>query len=101
MNTKIKKTVPFFLLIVLFCADFGISLIMTGGDKAIALPYHGRGWPKGSIEMANLPTRISRWAGPPFGTGSMYEFEYQAENTDQLNRALETFAIIDAAPTSK
>ena len=97
MNFKTKNlSLLAALCVVLFCADVGISLIMTGGDETIELPYHGRGWPRGSIEMANLSTRISWWAGPPFGTGSMYEFEYHAENTDQFNRALETFATIDA-----
>jgi len=78
--------------LVLALSNVGMSRIEVGGDS----PVRDHGWPFGSVRLANLPTRISYWAGPPFGTGSMYQFEYHAENTEQFNEALEVFAQIRA-----
>jgi 5-hydroxyisourate hydrolase-like protein (transthyretin family) len=78
--------------IVLAFAESGMSLIMVGGRE----PIEDHGWPTGSVEMANLASRVSWWAGPPFGTGSMYEFQYKCLNTEQFNQALEIFAAIQA-----
>jgi hypothetical protein len=80
--------------IVLMLAVAGVvqAMILVGG----ADPIQDHGWPAGSVATANLPTRISWWAGSPFGTGSMYEFEYHDENTEQFNKALKTFAQIRA-----
>lgn len=69
-----------------------LCLIEVGGNE----PMQNHGWPAGSVELANLPTRISWWAGPPFGTGSMYEFQYNCESTAQFNEALTAFAVIKA-----
>jgi len=78
--------------LVLLFAGPGWSLILVGGDD----PIRDHGWPVGSVQLANLPTRISYWAGPPFGTGSMYQFEYHGENTEQFNKVLGVFAEIRA-----
>ncbi len=93
MNAK-RRTLKIAIALgmVLLFAGPGWSLIDVGGDG----PVQDHGWPVGSVALANLPTRISWWAGPPFGTGSMYEFEYHAENTDQFNKAIEVFAEIRA-----
>jgi hypothetical protein len=84
--------------LIIFCVVFvfpklGISLI-TGehGNR----PIQDRGWPVGSVEMANLPTRLGWWEGPPFGGGE-YHFLYRCENTDEFNQALKTFAAIRAS----
>jgi hypothetical protein len=74
-------------------AQPALCLIEVGGNE----PMQDHGWPAGSVELANLPTRVSWWAGPPFGTGSMYEFQYNCEKTSQFNEALTAFAVIPAS----
>jgi hypothetical protein len=78
------------VIIILF-SDAGLSLVIVGG----ADPIQDRGWPSGSVEMANLPTRFGWWEGPPFGGGE-YHFLYRCENTNQFNDALEKFAAVKA-----
>lgn len=58
-------------------------------------PIQDWGWPLGSVEMANLPSRLGYWEGPPFG-GGKYHFLYRCKNTDEFNKALKTFAAIRA-----
>ncbi len=84
-------------LLIIFCVVFlfpkvGVCLI-TGehGNR----PVQDRGWPLGSVETANLPTRLGYWEGPPFGGGE-YHFLYRCRNTDEFNEALKTFAAIQA-----
>jgi 5-hydroxyisourate hydrolase-like protein (transthyretin family) len=81
------------MAVVLLLAVTGViwARIEVGGDQ----PISDQGWPIGSVQLANLPTRVSYWVGPPFG-GGMYNFEYHAENTEQFNEALEVFAKIRA-----
>jgi len=57
-------------------------------------PVQERGWPKGSVDVANMECRIAWWEGPPLGGGE-YHFEYSSD-TDTFNKALEIFARIDA-----
>jgi 5-hydroxyisourate hydrolase-like protein (transthyretin family) len=85
------------IVLIIFCLIFlfpklGMSLILVGGDE----PIEDRDWPTGSVQMANLPTRVSWWAGPPFGTGSMYEFQYRCHSTSQFNEALRIFTAVRA-----
>lgn len=92
MNEKItKRRLLMAVCLVLGLSNVGIALIEVGGDG----PVRGNGWPVGSVELANLPTRISYWVGPPLG-GGMYNFEYHAENTEQFNESLKVFAEIRA-----
>jgi 5-hydroxyisourate hydrolase-like protein (transthyretin family) len=79
--------------VVVLCAQAATALIFTGGADPIERDH---GWPDGSLKLANLPTRQSWWAGPPFGTGSMYEFQYYCKSTAEFNEALEVFAAIKA-----
>jgi len=84
------------IVLIIFCIIFlfpklGMSLILVGGDE----PIEDRGWPTGSVQMANLPTRLGYWEGPPFGGGE-YHFLYHCENTSEFNQALKTFASIRA-----
>ncbi|MBL7153911.1 MAG: hypothetical protein ISS79_09350 [Phycisphaerae bacterium] len=93
MNSKRRTlSIAIALGMTLLFAGPGWSLILVGGDE----PIQDHGWPIGSVQLANLPTRVSWWAGPPFGTGSMYVFEYHGENTEQFNQALDVFAQIRA-----
>jgi hypothetical protein len=43
--------------------------------------------------MANLPSRLGWWEGPPFG-GGQYQFLYRCRYTTDFNEALKTFAAI-------
>lgn len=83
--------------LIIFCVVFqfpklGMSLI-TGehGNR----PIQNRGWPAGSVELANLESRLGYWEGPPFGGGE-YNFLYRCENTAEFNKVLKTFAAIHA-----
>ena len=88
--SKTKLCILIIFSVVLLYAEVGKSLILIGGDE----PIEDHGWLAGSVDLANLPTRLSWWAGPPFGTGSMYEFEYRCKKTSEFNQALRTFAAI-------
>jgi hypothetical protein len=69
-----------------------IGMIETGaGNK----PVDDRGWPAGSVDLANLKTRVGWWAGPPFGTGSEYCFMYRGSG-DDLQRVVDGLAKIRA-----
>lgn len=94
MNSK-GKIVSFLgiLGVIVLLSDVAMPLIIFGGSERI----EDRGWPSGCVEMANLATRFGWWEGPPFGTGSMYEFQYNCEKTSQFNEALTAFAVIPAS----
>jgi len=71
-------------------ACFGAILVGRGND-----PVADLGWPLGSVEMANLPTRVGWWEGPPFGGGE-YHFSYRCRTTMDFNQALQVFSSIRA-----
>jgi 5-hydroxyisourate hydrolase-like protein (transthyretin family) len=50
----------------------------------------GRRWPAGTVNLANLKSRLGYWA--------RYEhvFLYRCKDTDEFNEALKTFAVINA-----
>src|SRR4030042_1585494 len=83
--------------LVVLCAVFvfaetGMALISgEHGNR----PVQDRTWPAGSVEVANLSSRLGYWEGPPFGGGE-YHFLYRCKKTDEFNEALKTFALIDA-----
>jgi hypothetical protein len=67
------------------------ALIEMGGNE----PVTDRGWPTGALEVANLPTRVSYWVGPPFGGGQVC-FQYRCQDTEAFKEALEAFSRIVA-----
>jgi 5-hydroxyisourate hydrolase-like protein (transthyretin family) len=89
---KVKLIVSAIFCSILLSPKLGLSLI-TGehGNR----PITDRGWPASSVQVANLPSRLGYWEGPPFGGGE-YHFLYRCENTDEFNQALKTFAAIHA-----
>ena len=93
MDSRDKLSAGFALFLVLLFSQGAVAMIFTGG----ADPIEDHGWPSGSVRLANLPTRVSWWAGPPFGTGSMYEFQYDCETAEEFNEALKVFAGINAS----
>ena len=91
----VSKTISRVLAVlcaVFVFAETGMALI-TGehGNR----PIQDRGWPAGSVEVANLASRLGYWEGPPFGGGE-YHFLYRCKKTDEFNEALKTFSLIDA-----
>lgn len=79
-----------------------LCLIALLGQPALALiigdignkPVHDRNWRTGAVDLANLPSRIGWWEGPPFGGGE-YQFLYRGD-TAAFNAALRTHAKIRA-----
>ncbi|MEO2015820.1 MAG: carboxypeptidase-like regulatory domain-containing protein [Fuerstiella sp.] len=65
--------------------------LITGGKGE---PTKVRGFPSGSLPLANLKTRIAWWEGPPFG-GGQYHFDYSGR-TDDLQQAIDLFAKVDS-----
>lgn len=92
MNSKSRILISLAIpAIIMLFSDAAMSLVIVGG----ADPIQDRGWPSGSVQMANLPTRFGWWEGPPFGGGE-YHFLYRCENTNQFNEALDKFAAVQA-----
>jgi hypothetical protein len=57
-------------------------------------PVQDMNWRAGSVDVANLPSRVGWWEGPPFGGGA-WTFLYRGD-TDDFNQALEAFAKVRA-----
>ena len=85
---SLSTRLSFALCWMLMCAP-AVAWITGGGDR----PVQDHGWPVGALEMANLPTRISWYEGPPFGGGD-WHFQYLCEGTRQFNQALLCFSRI-------
>lgn len=66
------------------------ALIMVGKGE----PVTDQNWPAGSLDVANLKTRIGWWEGPPFG-GGQWNFQYRGD-TKAFQEALDLFAKIKA-----
>jgi hypothetical protein len=80
----------FALASVALLAPFTVSaLIMSSQGNS---PVQDRGWPDGSLVVANLQSRVGWWEGPPFGGGE-WQFLYRGD-TETFNEALTNFAAI-------
>ncbi|MGI6271758.1 MAG: carboxypeptidase regulatory-like domain-containing protein [Anaerohalosphaeraceae bacterium] len=75
--------------VVLAAGQAALGLIGVGGSE----PVTDRGWPEGTVTMANLPSRAHWWEGPSFG-GGLYGFQYRCNGTAEFNEALRVFAAI-------
>lgn len=93
MSCRTDKLRVFIVLcIVLMLPAAGFALITgTHGNR----PVRDRGWPAGTLDLANLESRLGYWEGPPFGGGE-YHFLYRCKDTSEFNEALKTFAAIEA-----
>lgn len=88
-----KSLIVIVLGVMLFGAAPALAWVqVVEGNRPIADP----GLPKGAAEVGNLSTRIRCVIGPPFGTGSLYQYQYRGD-TAAFNEALKHFAAIDAA----
>ena len=86
------RTYPIAIVALLVLAQSASGLITGGGGPE---PFkHDPGFPKGSLELANLETRIAFWEGPPFG-GGQYQFEYSGETAD-FQKAIDLFDKIES-----
>ena len=79
-----------FALLLLLIVTPVQALIMVGGKE----PVRDNNWPAGSVEVANLKTRVGWWEGPPFG-GGQYNFLYRGD-TEAFQESLDFFAKIKA-----
>lgn len=79
------------LLLVLLIASVAPALIMVQKGNE---PTQDHNWPAGSLDVANLKTRVDFWEGPPFG-GGQYCFEFRGD-TAAFQAALDAFAKIKA-----
>ena len=78
-------------LFLLFALSSTALAVIIGGKEE---PMEVRGLPSGSLPLANLPTRIAWWEGPPFG-GGQYHFEYSGRTAD-LQEAIDLFTDVES-----
>ena len=82
---------------------FGLAMlvafaIFAGWARALILvgrgndPVRDDDWPAGSVDVANLKTRVGWWEGPPFG-GGQHQFLYRGDEK-ALQGAIDLFAKI-------
>ena len=76
---------------LLLLAGPAMALIMVGKGNT---PVGDNNWPAGSVDLANLKTRVGWWEGPPFG-GGQHNFLYRGD-ARELEQALDAFAKIRA-----
>ncbi|HEX9046455.1 MAG TPA: hypothetical protein VF988_05460 [Verrucomicrobiae bacterium] len=86
------KTTFIPLLWLALLVPFTSSALIVSGVGHDPVPDPG--WPQGSLVVANLPSRVGWWEGPPFGGGE-WHFNYRGD-TEALNQALTNFAAIVA-----
>jgi hypothetical protein len=67
----------------------GLIMVGKGND-----PVTDSNWPAGSLDMANLKTRVGWWEGPPFG-GGQYCFLFRGDAA-AFQQALDGFGKIKA-----
>ena len=79
------------LAIISFCCSPGYSLIQSGSRASV----YDAGWPAGSLPVAQLPSMIGWYEGPPF-CGGQTRCHYQTTGTTEFNQALELFSQIQA-----
>ena len=81
----------FLMIALLFHAINSSALILSStGNQPVTDP----GWPGGVLALANLPSRVGWWEGPPFGGGE-WQFLYRGD-AKALSEALTNFAAIRA-----
>ncbi|HWB14276.1 MAG TPA: carboxypeptidase-like regulatory domain-containing protein [Pirellulales bacterium] len=96
---RTRKRAFFNPRIVIGVITTAISLAATHRCEALITggfgndPVHDAGWPNGSLEVANLQSRVGWWEGPPFG-GGRYVYLYREKDTAAFNKALAKFAQI-------
>src|SRR6185503_13736688 len=78
------------VLVLLLVATSAQALIMVGKGND---PVNDHNWPAGSLDLANLKTRVGWWEGPPFG-GGQWTFLYRGDAA-ALQAAIDLFGKIN------
>ena len=90
--SKLPHCVFCLTVALILCCTSAVSLayvVTWWGDD----PVENMGWPVGAERVANLPSRLGYWEGPPFGGGE-YHFLYRCKETSEFNEAVKVFAEI-------
>jgi len=77
------------LALCLACPSAQALIMVIPGNQRV----ENYGWPLGAEKVANLPSRLGAWEGPPFGGGE-WHFLYRSKDTAEFNEALALFAAI-------
>src|SRR5688572_23474449 len=77
------------LSLVAVAPALGLIMVGKGND-----PVKDNNWPAGSLDVANLKTRVAWMEGPPFG-GGQHTFLYRGD-TAAFQAVLDAFAKIKA-----
>ena len=76
------------LLVIVAGTSWGLITVGRGNQ-----PVRDNDWPAGSLDVANLKSRVGWWEGPPFG-GGQHQFLYRGD-VEAFQRALDAFAKIE------
>ena len=82
---------PVLFLAFVFLIQADSFALITVGKGYI----EDRGWPQGTLDVANHHSRLMWWVGPPFG-GGQYCFLYRSKDTEEFNHILRLFGKIRA-----
>ena len=77
------------LALGLVCPSAQALIEVVEGNR----PVENSGWPLGAEKVANLPSRLGYWVGPPFGGGE-WHFLYRCKDNAEFSEALALFAAI-------
>src|SRR6476469_3914114 len=85
-----RGVVPLAAIVLLLttCAAHALIMVGKGND-----PVSDHNWPAGTLDLANLKTRVGWWEGPPFG-GGQWTFLYRGDTT-ALQAAVDLFGKIN------
>jgi len=77
------------LALCLVCPSAQALIEVVEGNR----PVENSGWPLGAEKVANLPSRLGYWEGPPEGGGE-WHFLYRCKDNAEFSEALALFAAI-------
>jgi len=90
MNSRtLTRALAASLVVACLCPAAHALILVVDGNR----PMGNAGWPTGCEGVADLPSRLGYWEGPPFGGGE-YHFSYRCDDTAEFNEALKLFAAI-------
>lgn len=95
---SIKVIIVLVMVGVMAIPVFASIMVIHGNDPIddpIPIRKDTLEWPLGTIEVADLSSRLAYLMGPPYGSGQ-YIFLYRCQNTGSFNEALKIFANIRA-----
>lgn len=93
--TSPRGALPLAAIILLLLTSAVHALIRVGKGND---PVDDHNWPAGSLDLANLKTRVGWWEGPPFG-GGQWTFLYRGDAA-ALQAAVDLFGKINTPELS-